>query len=652
MAVVLFHLDLLPGGWLGVDLFFVLSGFLITRLLVHERAHTGDTDLIAFWKRRGRRLLPAVVMVMVGVAIFATWFPEPSALPANLPMQMVASVLYFANWHNIFSGGNYWDQFAVESPLRHMWSLSIEEQFYVIFPVVMTALFAAIRRRRNIAGFLMAGAITSWAVGIVLLATGHSFERVYLGTDTRIGAVLLGAAAGYLSCDPTIRVRLTRWARRASIPALAIVAVLITMLDGTVNWSPHRWMLLPLFEFGVVILLFAPIDQQATVVSRLVENRVLCWLGTISYGLYLWHVPIMLAVQRAFINSPRPVVIIVTVGVSVVVSQASYSLIERPIRVHGLSIGPRFSVVSVGAALLALSMWATVTATKPARDHWNSSRSTQPRTDIVDANSSESTGSSPDSTPKNTGSSDPDAVSNSTQSTATATSTTTTTPQELPLMRPDGRDPRILLIGDSIAYDLTDAFKSQGGPLGYTASASSLVGCGLGGIRFDPNDDQSLTGRKPVQRCEQWMSGWGELVGRSAPDVVILARFSYRQPEPGVSTCDPANLESLEKSLRNDIATLGSNGTTVAVTSMLYGRFGATRSTEADDVTDCVNARIRDVTNELPSAVELRLNEWVCPSRDDCRVTQDGVTLRPDGLHFQGQGAVIATDWMIRQLYG
>lgn len=219
-------------------------------------------------------------------------------------------------------------------------------------------------------------------------------------------------------------------------------------------------------------------------------------------------------------------------------------------------------------------------------------------------------------------------------------------------MRPDGRDPRILLIGDSIAYDLTDAFKSQGGPLGYTASASSLVGCGLGGIRFDPNDDQSLTGRKPVQRCEQWMSGWGELVGRSAPDVVILARFSYRQPEPGVSTCDPANLESLEKSLRNDIATLGSNGTTVAVTSMLYGRFGATRSTEADDVTDCVNARIRDVTNELPSAVELRLNEWVCPSRKDCRVTQDGVTLRPDGLHFQGQGAVIATDWMIRQLYG
>lgn len=657
--MVLFHFDLLPGGWLGVDLFFVLSGFLITRLIVHEGAETGSVDLRAFWRRRARRLLPALFVFLAGVALYSLWYPERIALPSNLSEQMIATVLYVANWYTIVSGGNYWSQFAVESPLRHMWSLAIEEQFYVLFPLVMLLLFGLLRRRMRVAWVLGGAAVISWGTGVALLATGHSFERVYLGTDTRIGAVLLGACAGFLTCAPTLKGRVTAVAKRVAPVAFVGVTVAMCLLRGTGAWSPQQWLLMPAFEFGVAVLLVASLAETPgpRLIDRLVTSAPLMWLGSISYGLYLWHVPIMLATRRVLAESPRPLWIPIAIVISLVVSQLSLRLVEQPIRRGGFGVAGRFRVAGLSAVVVIASVAMTFSSTSEARAHADSRSSTAVQTEIDEAggsNTKTTATTRPGETNAN-GSVQPGATASPTDNTAPATipsDTAVPAGLTLPLKRPDGRNPSVLLLGDSIAYDLTKGFRSEAPKLGVTPSASSLVGCGIGGVRLDPSDNQALTGPGPVKRCDVWRASWPDLVVKARPDVVLLTRVASRQPEPGVTRCDQRYISALEKSLRDEIDRLSASGSTVAIASAVYGRYGGQEFTDRDDETDCVNKTIRTVTMSSVNAVYVPLNEWLCPTRSTCQVTDDGTVLRPDGLHFQGRGAVLATRWLVAALFG
>ncbi|HTN99937.1 MAG TPA: acyltransferase [Microthrixaceae bacterium] len=647
-VVLLFHFGLLRGGWLGVELFFVLSGFLITRLLVMERAGSGRIDLVAFWRRRARRLLPAVVMLMAGVAVYSAWYPDKILLPPNLPRQMLAALFYVANWQDIFSGSNYWDQFAVESPLRHMWSLSIEEQFYVLFPLVMIGLFAAVRHRMKIAWILGVGAVASWSVGFALLATGHDFERVYLGTDTRIGAVLIGAFAGYRTCQPSARADLVRWANRIRPAALAVVGFLIIWLDGSAEWSPSRWLVMPLFEICVAVLLVAALRESDgsgnPIVTRLIASSVLVWLGTISYGLYLWHVPVILVAERSMASAPRAVVVVVAAAVSLAIAQASYALLERPLRVHGLRLAPRFTLVIATLVLLAGSLSLTVESTAVARAERDRGGDGEAVTQIAEAQPL-----------------DPGRTSTTENSSTGGESPSASVPPEdpagqlaaeLPLERPAGRNPRILLLGDSVAFDLNDAFLGESERLRYTASASSLVGCGLGGVRHDPSGDPRLSGEVAVRRCQKWTDNRSKLIEQAQPDVVLLMRVKSRDPESGQSMCSPEYLDWFRNELRSEIKTLGATGAVVVVPSIMYSRFVDQRDDHDDDLADCRNVAIRKTVESMPNAAYLPLSEWICPSRDDCIKSVDGVTLRPDGMHFKADGAVLATEWILDQIYG
>jgi len=627
VAVVAFHLDLLRGGWLGVDVFFVLSGFLITRLLVTEQAATGRVSLGNFWRRRARRLVPALVVVLVGVAGYAWWYPEPELLPADLPQQFVATVAYVANWFQISASNGYWDQYSVASPLEHMWSLAIEEQFYVLFPLLMLGLFTVGLRRMRVAMALAGLTLASWSWAVWRLADGASFERVYLGTDTRIGAILCGAAVGALTCDEATRDRLVTGTRPLVLPALVGVGAALILIDGSSGWSGTRWLLLPGFELLVCVLLvatLAPKDRSLPgAPNRFLSLRANTWLGGISYGLYLWHIPVILAVERALRDQPRALEVVVAVVVSVALAQASVVVVERPIRRDGLAVAPRFVLGTVAVVALVASFGVVRSATHDARALDAQRLDPGPQVSIAAVEG----GSAP-----------------ALEGQAT-----------LPLEPPAGRAPRILLLGDSMAADLGPGLVDQADVLGYSASQASMVGCGDGGMDVERDLPNAFNDATYVAECDAWRATFGDLVAEAQPDVVLVVRASARRTIPGSDVvwnrCQPRYLRWYRASMAAEIEVLGSAGSAVALAQRPYNRFGDVVDPENDAEVDCLNKALADVADADPNAVLVPLNDWLCPARDACVSELDGVTLRPDGLHFRDDGAVAAARWIHGQLY-
>ncbi len=192
IGVLLFHAHgWLRGGYLGVDLFFVLSGFLITSILLDEHRRHGRIDLGAFWVRRFRRLMPALLSLVPAIALYAQTLAAPSEL-ASLRADALATLAYVANWRAIFAKRSYWQMFTAPSPLEHTWSLAIEEQFYLVWPIVVVLLLRLGRIRAVLAASI-AAAIASCVAMNLLFVEGNTM-RVYLGTDTRGAAILIGAA--------------------------------------------------------------------------------------------------------------------------------------------------------------------------------------------------------------------------------------------------------------------------------------------------------------------------------------------------------------------------------------------------------------------------------------------------------------------------
>jgi peptidoglycan/LPS O-acetylase OafA/YrhL len=239
------------GGYLGVDLFFVLSGFLITSLLVEEWAGSGRIRIGAFWGRRALRLLPALVVMLLALGAFLAFFgPGPLVDLHAVRNDAVATVLYVANWHQLFAHQSYFDRYAAPSPLQHTWSLGIEEQFYVIWPIVVLGLLAVARRARlswrrlgiSITG-VAAAASAGWMAWLTL--HGASLNRIYYGTDTRAFDLLCGAVvAWWVAYRPQPSATSRRWLSLATVPAVALL-VLCWWRGGNAG-TPSRWR----FEWG------------------------------------------------------------------------------------------------------------------------------------------------------------------------------------------------------------------------------------------------------------------------------------------------------------------------------------------------------------------------------------------------------------------
>ena len=337
-GVLLFHANLLVGGYLGVDLFFVLSGYLISSLLLAERRERGRIDLRRFWGRRARRLLPALAGLMAGIVVFALVFADSNQL-GQIRSDGLATLFYVANWHAIFSKTGYWDLFVAPSPLEHMWSLAIEEQFYVIWPFVA---YAVLRTRRTADGAVARGPRRLFVVSVVLalaslttmvlLASPASVERVYLGTDTRAASMLIGAAlASWLAWRGPVRSAAGRVVvELLGVAGLVVLAVAWVRVDGQ-TIGLYRGGLF-LCGLSVAAVIAAVAHPRSGPLAAVLSIRPLRWLGMISYGLYLWHWPVFIVLDEQRVGLSRWPLFAVRLVVSLALALVSFYALEKPIR--------------------------------------------------------------------------------------------------------------------------------------------------------------------------------------------------------------------------------------------------------------------------------------------------------------------------------
>ena len=343
-GVVAYHLGLgaAPGGYLGVDLFFVLSGFLITSLLLDEHRSSGRIGLGAFWARRARRLLPALLLLLVALAAAAGagWLVVGTDL-STLRSDGLATLAYVANWHQLFAGQSYFSQFTQPSPLQHTWSLAIEEQFYVVWPLLVVALLWVGRRsgRRSVGAAALGGAALSALWMGWLAGHGASFDRLYYGTDTRafellVGAGLAAALAGRAAPDRAADSGGTRRRRLALRHAMGVVAVAGLFALWSTAAGPPRW----LFEGGMVLaatvgaVIVADVRDGRGPLARVLEVRPLRYVGRISYGIYLWHWPVITEVTADRVGFGGAGLALLRVCTTLALAAVSFAAVEQPLR--------------------------------------------------------------------------------------------------------------------------------------------------------------------------------------------------------------------------------------------------------------------------------------------------------------------------------
>lgn len=340
LCVVVFHLNHsvydgrpmigdyvgLPQGYLGVDIFFVLSGFLITSLLLEEWARSGSISLKRFYMRRALRLLPALIVFLGVMVLFALFtMPEPAAI--QVYRTSLYALFYSVNWVSALSLD------SVALSLAHTWSLSIEEQFYLLWPLLLWALLRFEIGRRKIVGLVVAGIVLIVAHRLILFSGSTTVARVYAGTDTRADSLLIGCV-----CAMLITWRMlpeARWFRTIN-GVLAFAGIIVIELYLTAHMPGTLKSLTSVFNLGFTIfglsvaaLLVYLMTTPPQIAMRILENRPLVWIGRVSYSLYLWHL-FAVVIARAIGPSSPHAVALLSVAIAMLIAAATYYWIELP----------------------------------------------------------------------------------------------------------------------------------------------------------------------------------------------------------------------------------------------------------------------------------------------------------------------------------
>jgi len=618
-AVVAFHLSRLDGGWLGVDAFFTLSGFLITSLLLAEIARNGRLGVRGFWRRRIRRLQPASLVCITAVVATAPWW-APAGTGLALRGDALSALASVANWHLLWSHQPY-AAGGQPSALEHFWSLAIEEQFYLVWPLALVAIAACARRHARVVTAIVAaaGIAVSWG-----LLAHDSLQRGYLGTDTRLGSILLGAL---LACViPLGSSRRIPGARTIGVIGLA---GMIAMWFAA-GWPPH-WPL-------IAVLPAHALCASAAIVGathgrwRALEWKPLVTLGLVSYAVYLWHWPVIVILTPARLGQNELITDVVRLAITATLTAISWFFIEHPIRRERVLRATRYAFPTAAvAAVSAVALSASAVAPPPV---W--ARATTPS--IVRA--------------------------------------------RVPVARlaarrlPPRAPRRVLVVGDSVPTSLLAGTDASGADLqvgeghlleqfaaaGITALSATLTGCPVA-------DELVVADGAPRTGCVKNLDRvLPTAMYLFKPDLVVWysTADAYEVQLPDGTRVDPISSPAATLALRQRIAArvhwFARNGAHVVFVSPGPDRDGMNQTDLRQNSglsMRYLDQQYRAVANTDPHDVVgvIEMSNLTCP---DYRVNgrcsdrmQGGGYFRPsDGEHFERNGAVVAGAWLVWHVAG
>jgi peptidoglycan/LPS O-acetylase OafA/YrhL len=630
VAVLLFHggITWAATGWLGVDAFFVLSGFLITTLLLNEHAASGRVALGPFWVRRARRLLPALLVVVTATLAFAA-LTSPEGVTPALRNSAFATFGYVQNWHLLLDdGGGYFAEGGPPSPLRHAWSLSVEEQFYVVWPVVAAAALAA-RRSRALLLVCSLGALASTSWAAVLAARGVPLDRLHLGTDTRAQGLLVGAtAAVLLARHPD-----AGWVRRIGLPGLVAAAAVPVVLLAAPKPAAYTGALTA-FCVAVAAVLVAAVRVPESLVGRLLSWSPLVWVGQLSYGLYLWHWPVFLALTGARTGLTGWPLLTLRVAVSLALTVLTARLVEQPFR-SGAWSTPRRVVTVLPAALgLVASAAAAAVVLAP------------PPADAPPLDTAVLAAVPPGATPS-VASTPP----------AATTPTAAPTPSAASVLTPPAHrhgPVRVLVVGDSVAMTLAAALPPSSE---VTVVNGGVLGCGLlesGRYRYAGDVDGT------PRQCANTPQRWAQAARHHQADVVavLVGRWEVMDRQIDgrwTSVGDPQYEQDLRGRLDRALATVAATGARPVLLTAPYSRRverpdGGLWPEDTVDRVDRWNSLVRQVAaGRHPAVPVVDLNRRTAPQGRYAEEVE-GVRLRYDGLHITRPAGRWLAPWLLPEL--
>jgi peptidoglycan/LPS O-acetylase OafA/YrhL len=625
-SVVLFHAGVagLGGGFLGVDTFFVLSGFLITSLLLAERMRDGRIKLTTFWVRRARRLLPALLAMLFATVVAGHFLLDSDAL-GLLRGDAAAALGYVANWRMIFRGTGYVAATAAPSPLQHTWSLGIEEQFYLLWPLLIAGLLAwrvARRTRWVLLACCAAGAVASMLLGAHFYDP-DSISRAYYGTDTRAQALLVGAGLAAILA-PTVNApagRHRKASRHVALGLLGLIGAATTLWLWHVASDDARW----LYEGGLTVAALATATVIAVVVvdprspvTRFLAAAPLVGLGRISYGVYLWHWPLFSYVTSDVTGLSRWPLLAVRLLGTLIVAILSYHLIEQPIRRGALvRLLPQRLPIAVTAGAFTLVLVAIELATAPP----------QARPAVA----------------------------------APVIVTTTAPKPSAPVERPHramgvtGREPRVTFFGDSVAWTIGTYLPPHPG---MWTSDRAVQGCGIATL---PQILELGTPHTNYPGCTNWYNRWRAGVTKDNPDVAVIElnrwelmdrKLNGAYQHVGEPQYDAYLLGQLDKA----VSVAGSRGAAVVLLTAAYTHRaekpdGSLYPEDQPARVDAWNKLLYQEAAKAPGKVTvLNLTPVVCPG-GKFTWSIGKLRVRSDGLHYTPAAVQkIIAPWLLPKL--
>ena len=629
--VLAYHFEVpgVRGGFLGVDLFFVLSGFLITTLLVGESSATGRIDLVHFWYRRGRRLLPALFLLLGVIAIWATTIDPVEK--GTVRWDLLASLGYVVNWRFIVTGQSYFAEFVNASPVRHLWSLAIEEQFYMVWPIVVGAAAFVVSRWRRWGRRAILTVLVASAVGSILLMAvtfdAADASLAYYSTFARAHELLIGAIAALViaSRHPVRSVIERQAAPLASLGLAAVVgcAVLVGDTDSIYYLGGSA-----IFSIAAAVLIASLVvarDAQGPA-HRLLAFAPLAWLGAVSYGVYLWHWPLVVWLTPGL---DGPALVVVRLGATLAIASASFYALERPIRrgrIGRVALRPSIAFAAAGVCILLLAS-GTVLATRgwqPVPEALREEVALQvaplPSVDRV-------TSVGPASSVGPAGS----------------------------------RGGTVGIVGDSIARSLYPGFAAAGADRGLKVVSAALAGCAIGdSLRIE---EGAINAR--AKRCVKDAPGLQEeLVRTHDPDVIVWYsgrdRYDILAGDRVLAAGSLAWRDVVFADWDRTLGRLRAGGAEVRLLLPFFNE-----GSDPERCTDQAALGRDDCTKPLQNgALRMVYREWaarhpadvslvdiaarLCHA-DPCPATLDGIDLRrgDDIIHFSLEGATLVAGWLL-----